>query len=74
MLFLVLEFMRGGDLHETRLARPSKCYTEEETRFITAEITLALSYLHSLNINFRGASCVYISVLCASAQKCISSL
>ena len=49
----VLEFMRGGDLYVTSQQRPQQRFSELETRFIGAEIALALGYLHGLNIAFR---------------------
>ena len=52
-LFLVLEFMQGGDLYITMQARPEKHFTEPETKFITAELSLALCHLHRLDIAFR---------------------
>jgi serine/threonine protein kinase len=54
-LVLVLEFCRGGDLFETMQAMPagSRYFAEAEAHFICAELVLALSYLHSLDIVFR---------------------
>lgn len=53
MLYLVLEAMLGGDLYVTAQARPDKKYTEEESRFIIAEVSLALGHLHERDIAFR---------------------
>ena len=53
MLYLVFEFMHGGDLYVTAQGRPEKCYTEEESLFIVAEITMALGHLHEREIVFR---------------------
>lgn len=52
-LFLVMEFMQGGDLYVTMQQRPEKQFTEAEARFIAAELCLALCHLHSLDIAFR---------------------
>ena len=43
--------MPGGDLF-TRMAKKN-VFSEMETRFYTAEITLALGHLHSLGIIYR---------------------
>lgn len=51
MLYLVFEFMHGGDLYVTAQGRPEKRYTEEESLFIVAEITMALGkYQQMMNI------------------------
>ena len=52
-LFLVMEFMQGGDLYVTMMDRPEKCFTEPETQFVVAEIAVALCHLHDLDIAFR---------------------
>ncbi|XP_019874878.1 atypical protein kinase C-like [Aethina tumida] len=50
-LFFVIEFVRGGDLtfHVQRQGR----LPEEHARFYTAEISLALNFLHSKGIIYR---------------------
>lgn len=50
-LFFTMEFLNGGDLmfHIQNSTR----FTEERTRFYTAEITVALQYLHSKGIAYR---------------------
>ena len=55
-LFLVLEFMVGGDLYITQQRQPGKKFSEEAALFIAAEIGLALTHLHSLDIVFRESS------------------
>eukprot|EP01137_Pigoraptor_chileana_P006724 Opistho-2@51343 len=50
-LYFVLEFVNGGDLY-FHMKRQGKL-SEERTRFIAAEILLAIEYLHSLNIAYR---------------------
>jgi hypothetical protein len=52
-LFLVLEFMVGGDLYVTMQRMPQKRFTEAQARFVAAELVLALTHLHSLDIVFR---------------------
>lgn len=53
MLFLVMPFMQGGDLHQAICRQPNQKLEEPAVRFIAAEITLALEALHSLDIVFR---------------------
>lgn len=50
-LFLVLDFIRGGDLF-TRL-NSEIMFTEEDVKFYLAESLLALTHLHSLGIIYR---------------------
>ncbi|XP_065908335.1 ribosomal protein S6 kinase 2 beta-like isoform X2 [Dysidea avara] len=50
-LYLVLEFLRGGDLF-TRLSK-EVMFTEEDVKFYLAELALALDHLHSLGIIYR---------------------
>ena len=45
--------MQGGDLYITLKQRPEQKFSEDETRFIAAEICLALCYLHNEGIIFR---------------------
>ena len=52
-LYLVFEFMPGGDLYITAQGRYDGKYTEEESQFIIAEVTLALGHLHECGIAFR---------------------
>lgn len=50
-LYLVMEFVNGGELffHLRKFRR----FSEEQARFYSAEILLALEYLHSKNIVYR---------------------
>lgn len=50
-LYLVSDFMQGGDLN-FYVCRQEKGLTEEQARFVLAEVILALEYLHSKNIIF----------------------
>ena len=54
-LFLVMEFCQGGDVYETMQARPegSRHFSEPESRFICAELVLALGHIHSMDMVFR---------------------
>lgn len=50
-LYLVLEFLRGGDLF-TRLSK-EVMFTEEDVKFYLAELALALDHLHMVGIIYR---------------------
>ncbi|MES1904647.1 MAG: Ribosomal protein S6 kinase beta-2 [Paramarteilia canceri] len=50
-LYLIMELMTGGDLR--RLMNQKITLTENETKFYTASITMALEHLHSLKIIYR---------------------
>ncbi|CAI2355831.1 unnamed protein product [Caenorhabditis sp. 36 PRJEB53466] len=49
-LYLVMEYLSGGELFNIRSQR---AFTEEMAQFYLAEVIVALSYLHSLNIIYR---------------------
>ena len=53
-LYLVLDFMRGGDLY-TRLSK-EQCWKlkEADVRFYMAELVLALEHLHKLGVIFKS--------------------
>uniref|UniRef100_A0A1I7YRN9 non-specific serine/threonine protein kinase n=1 Tax=Steinernema glaseri TaxID=37863 RepID=A0A1I7YRN9_9BILA len=50
-LYLVLDFLQGGDLF-TRLAKEGS-FPEHEVKFYMAELVLAIHHLHSLGIVYR---------------------
>eukprot|EP01017_Pseudomicrothorax_dubius_P030675 TRINITY_DN3847_c0_g3_i2.p2 TRINITY_DN3847_c0_g3~~TRINITY_DN3847_c0_g3_i2.p2 ORF type:complete len:554 (+),score=180.33 TRINITY_DN3847_c0_g3_i2:2572-4233(+) len=50
-LFFVMKFMRGGELFQH--LRQSKRFPEERAKFYAAQITMALEYLHSLDVVYR---------------------
>ena len=50
-LYVLLEFISGGELF--RLLRKNEKFTNPQAMFYAAEITLALSYLHSMKIMYR---------------------
>jgi serine/threonine protein kinase len=50
-LYLVLDFMQGGDLYY-HLSK-YKCFTEEMVRFYAVEVVLALQDLHTCNVLYR---------------------
>ncbi|KQK06942.1 serine/threonine-protein kinase RHS3 [Brachypodium distachyon] len=50
---LVMEYCSGGNLHSLRQKQPAKHFSEQAARFYTAEILLAMEYLHMLGIVYR---------------------
>lgn len=50
-LYLVLEFLRGGDLF-TRLSK-EVMFTEDDVKIYLAELAMALDHLHTLGIVYR---------------------
>jgi Serine/threonine protein kinase len=50
-LYLVLGFLRGGDLF-TRLSK-EVMFTEDDVKIYLAELAMALDHLHSLGIVYR---------------------
>lgn len=53
-LYLVMEYIPGGELYTHLKRRETKRFTEEQTVFYAAEIILALEYLHTdLDIIYR---------------------
>jgi hypothetical protein len=51
MMYLVLEYITGGELFDRILTK--SCYTEEEARDTTRILITAIAYLHSQNIVHR---------------------
>lgn len=52
-LFLVIQFMQGGDLRYQLNEQKSKCMPEDMCQFYVAQMVLGLEALHSLNIVYR---------------------
>jgi serine/threonine protein kinase len=52
-LYITLEHVSGGELMEIMLASKHGWLEKENVRLVTAEVALALCYLHSLDIVFR---------------------
>ena len=50
-IYFIMDFIKGGELyrHLSRMKR----FSEEETRFMIAQIALALGHLHKKNILYR---------------------
>ncbi|EDQ84285.1 uncharacterized protein MONBRDRAFT_12960 [Monosiga brevicollis MX1] len=52
-LYFVLEFVNGGEMFTHIQKQRKRRFTEEQTRFFSAETVLAFEYLHNLDIVFR---------------------
>jgi serine/threonine protein kinase len=52
-IYFVMDFMGGGDLYKVLKMFPKKQFPEEVAKFYTAQVLLALEYLHSHRIVFR---------------------
>ena len=52
-LYFVLEFVNGGEMFTHIQKQRKRRFTEEQTRFFSAETVLAFEYLHNLDIIFR---------------------
>ncbi|KAI8979520.1 kinase-like domain-containing protein [Mycotypha africana] len=50
-VFFVMDYVPGGEVF--RKLRKKKKFTEDEAKFYAAEVTLAIEYLHSLDIAYR---------------------
>ncbi|KAJ9140848.1 hypothetical protein P3X46_031444 [Hevea brasiliensis] len=50
---IVMEYCSGGDLHSLRHKQPQKRFSLSSARFYTAEVLVALEYLHMLGIIYR---------------------
>lgn len=53
MLYFVLEFVNGGEMFSHIQKQKRHRFSEEQTRFFSAETVLAFEYLHNLDIIFR---------------------
>lgn len=56
-LYFVMEYCAGGEFFRTLQKQPGRCLPEEATKFYTAEVLLALEYLHSKGFIYRGVHC-----------------
>eukprot|EP00756_Hemistasia_phaeocysticola_P037531 Hpha_TRINITY_DN16702_c5_g1::TRINITY_DN16702_c5_g1_i1::g.76545::m.76545/K04456/AKT; RAC serine/threonine-protein kinase len=60
-LFLVMEFLSGGELFYHMMNEPTKRFTEDRARFYAAQLVLAVGYLHELRIihcDLKAENCV----------------
>lgn len=53
MLYFILEFVNGGEMFTHIQKQKRHRFSDEQTRFFSAEIVLAFDYLHNLDIIFR---------------------
>ena len=52
-VFIVLDLVMGGDLHQARKACSTRRLPEDRMRFYAAEIVLAIDHLHEMGIIYR---------------------
>lgn len=52
-LYYIMQFCAGGELFRYMQKKPDQCMTEDEARFCTAEILIALEYLHCMGYIYR---------------------
>ena len=52
-LYLILEYVSGGDFFSIVNQQPNKRLTEKQAQFYGAEVLVALEYLHSLGFLYR---------------------
>lgn len=48
-----MDFCAGGEFYRTIQSQPDSCLTEDQMRFYSAEVLLALEYLHALGFIYR---------------------
>lgn len=53
MLYLVLEFINGGEMFTHIQKQKNHCFNSKVTKFFAAETVLAFEYLHNLDVIFR---------------------
>ncbi|ONK71234.1 uncharacterized protein A4U43_C04F6270 [Asparagus officinalis] len=53
LLFFVMEYCTGGDLHVLRQMQLDRRFHEPAARFYVAEVLLALEYLHMVGVIYR---------------------
>lgn len=73
-LYFVMEYCAGGEFFRTLQKQPGRCLPEEATKFYTAEVLLALEYLHSKGFIYRGAHlesrlALYTALLLTSCRR-----
>eukprot|EP01129_Flabellula_baltica_P017080 TRINITY_DN935_c0_g1_i1.p1 TRINITY_DN935_c0_g1~~TRINITY_DN935_c0_g1_i1.p1 ORF type:complete len:624 (-),score=149.63 TRINITY_DN935_c0_g1_i1:1006-2877(-) len=52
-LIFIMEYCAGGEFYKVIQRQPSKCLTEDQTRFYAAEVLTALEYLHNSGYVYR---------------------
>jgi serine/threonine protein kinase len=52
-LYFIMDFCAGGEFYRTIQSQPDSCLTEDQMRFYSAEVLLALEYLHALGFIYR---------------------
>eukprot|EP01061_Rhynchopus_euleeides_P009087 TRINITY_DN18247_c1_g2_i1.p1 TRINITY_DN18247_c1_g2~~TRINITY_DN18247_c1_g2_i1.p1 ORF type:complete len:595 (+),score=202.26 TRINITY_DN18247_c1_g2_i1:84-1787(+) len=60
-IFLVMEFLSGGELFNLMTAEPSKRFSVDRARFYAGQLVLAIEYLHTIKIihcDLKAENCV----------------
>eukprot|EP01065_Artemidia_motanka_P037358 TRINITY_DN4579_c1_g1_i1.p1 TRINITY_DN4579_c1_g1~~TRINITY_DN4579_c1_g1_i1.p1 ORF type:complete len:634 (+),score=153.95 TRINITY_DN4579_c1_g1_i1:86-1903(+) len=60
-LFLLMEFLSGGELFFHMMNEPTKRFTEDRARFYAAQLVLAVGYLHHhtiIHCDLKAENCV----------------
>ncbi|KAI9289903.1 kinase-like domain-containing protein [Umbelopsis sp. AD052] len=52
-LYFCMEYCPGGEFFKALQSQPGKCLSEADARFYTAEVILALEYLHLMGFIYR---------------------
>lgn len=52
-IYLVLEFVNGGEMFTVLQRQPNRRFSAVQTRFFAAEVVMAFEYLHNLDIMHR---------------------
>ena len=53
-IFLVMEFLAGGDLFFHMSQKENQCFSVPEVRFYSAQVVLALDFIHKNGIIYRN--------------------
>jgi protein-serine/threonine kinase len=52
-LYFIMDYCAGGEFFRMLQRQPGKCLTEDSVRFYSAEVLLALEYLHMMGFIYR---------------------
>jgi len=52
-LYFIMDYCAGGEFFKVLQRQPGKCLTEDQARFYSAEVLLALEYLHMMGFIYR---------------------
>jgi len=52
-IFLVMEFLSGGDLFFHMMKSENECFAIDQVIFYSSQVALAIDFIHSKNIIYR---------------------